>query len=101
LNRTFIRASKAIPYGFTGIAIRIDNKDETWFLEGEEHRLDGPAFIGLDGLKEWFVNGKLHRLDGPAQEWLDGQKFWYVDGKEITELECKLLCDTIKLKGLI
>ena len=42
-----------------------------------------------DGIKEWFLNGELHREDGPAFEWSDGDKAWYLNGKELTKKQHK------------
>ena len=65
-------------------------KQESWRVDGECHRLDGPAYIqyfpsGQVARKEWYVNGEYHRLDGPA--WVEyhdnGQvagEYWYVNG---------------------
>jgi len=39
------------------------------------------------GAKFWYLNGKQHREDGPAVEYADGSKFWYLNGKEVTEEE--------------
>jgi hypothetical protein len=50
-----------------------------WFLDGNIHRIDGPAIESFDGKKEWWVNNKRHRIDGPAILWLNGDKFWYVN----------------------
>jgi len=44
-----------------------------------------------DGYKEWWLNGQLHRLDGPAVEWKDGYKEWYLNGKEYTKEEFALI----------
>jgi antitoxin component YwqK of YwqJK toxin-antitoxin module len=62
------------------------------FLEGELHRLDGPAYEGfyLDGIllfREWRQNGLLHRLDGPAcQEFYKNGALslhvWYVNNSK-------------------
>ena len=49
--------------------------------EGKLHRLDGPAYIGVDGTKSWYQNGLKHRTDGPAVEFADGSKEWYVNGQ--------------------
>jgi len=88
------------PANFTqGIVIH-PNGFKEWWLDNKLHRLDGPAIEWANGHKEWYKNGELHRLDGPAFEAND-TKEWYVDGKEVTELECKLLHDIMKLKALI
>ena len=77
LDNKFIKEASKVPDDFTGIA--------------EYH----------NGTKSWFVDGKHHRIDGPAIENSDGSKYWCVDGKQVTELQCNLLCDMMKLKGLL
>lgn len=53
------------------------NGTERWQLpNGEFHREDGPAFIGVDGTTQWFIEGKCHRDDGPASIWGDGSQMW-------------------------
>lgn len=49
-------------------------------LNGELHRLDGPAAEWEDGTKYWYKNGFQHREDGPAIETFDGHKEWYRNG---------------------
>ena len=51
-----------------------------YYLNGEFHRIDGPAFEGVDGSKCWYQNGLLHRTDGPAKEFSDGDKEWWQNG---------------------
>ena len=60
---------------------------KAWYQNGERHRLDGPACEYANGNKFWFQNGKRHRLDGPAIEYADGDKEWFIEGKELTEEE--------------
>ena len=64
-----------------------EDRTEWYNLEGQRHRLDGPAVEWSDGHKEWCVNDKLHREDGPAIEWSDGSKSWWINGQELTEDE--------------
>ena len=52
-----------------------------WLVDGEYHRLDGPAIIYATGSKIWFQNGLRHRLDGPAITDADGSEYWYQDGQ--------------------
>jgi hypothetical protein len=54
---------------------------QRWHVDGQLHRLDGPAVIYADGLQEWYVDGQLHRLDGPAVIYADGSQEWHVDGQ--------------------
>ena len=53
-----------------------------WWLNGKRHREDGPAFEESDGTKQWFLNDKPHREDGPAIEWYNGIKQWFLNGNE-------------------
>ena len=53
------------------------------------------------GTRWWLLEEKYHRIDGPAIERHDGHKQWFINDKQVTELECKLLCDIMKLKGLL
>ena len=70
-----------------------------WWLNGQLHRIDGPAIEYANSSRCWFQNGKCHRLDGPAIEWANGDKEWYINGKRIkcnTQKEFKRL---IKLES--
>ena len=69
--------------------MKVDNDgDKKWKNEeGQPHREDGPAYVGLDGYKEWLVNGSLHRVDGPAIEYASGTKRHWIEGKALTEEE--------------
>ena len=40
-----------------------------------------------DGTKYWWLNGELHREDGPAFEGSNGTKSWRLNGFEYTEKE--------------
>ena len=57
------------------------NGDKSWCLNGELHRIDGPAIEFASGDKIWYKNGKYHREDGPALEYTDGSKIWYKNGE--------------------
>ena len=81
-----VENSGEIPNGFTGIAEWPDGEKE-WYLDGEYHRVDGPAIEYADGRKRWFLNGKLHRVDGPAIEWADGRKQWWLNYNHVFTLE--------------
>jgi hypothetical protein len=54
-----------------------------YLLNGDLHRINGPAVEWMTGGKAWWVNGKRHRIDGPATEWSSGHKQWCLDGKDI------------------
>ena len=58
-----------------------------WYLNGEPHREDGPAYEFANGRKVWYLNGQFHREDGPAYEYADGRKVWYLNGQELSEQE--------------
>ena len=69
-----------------GPAAEWSSGDKFWYLNGELHREDGPAIEGGNGTKR-YLNGKLHREDGPAIERADGHKFWYLNGQSHSEQE--------------
>ena len=56
---------------------------QEWHVNGQRHRLDGPAVISAVG-RQWWVNGQRHRLDGPALIWANGYQEWCVRGQNIT-----------------
>jgi hypothetical protein len=64
-----------------GPAYEHPNESKEWWLNGRLHRTDGPAIEYSNGTKHWYLNGKLHREDGPALEWPDGSKEWYLNGQ--------------------
>ncbi len=57
----------------------------------EVHREDGPAYIFKENngyeCESWYFNGELHRLNGPAFSSNRGFKHYYIHGKELTEQE--------------
>ena len=55
------------------------------YLNGQLHRIDGPAVESVDGDKEWWLNDQLHRIDGPAVESADGDKEWWLNGVKQVE----------------
>ena len=63
-----------------GPAIEHANGTKDWYKHGKLHREDGPA-LEHNGTKIWYLNGRLHRVDGPAIEYTDGDKYWYLYDK--------------------
>jgi len=41
--------------------------------------------VHANGSKFWYLNGKQHREDGPAVEYANGEKLWYLNGVGLTE----------------
>lgn len=78
-----------VPLDYTGIVHRPkdDTKEwqvEEWYVEGQRHRIEGPAYIHTDdigGCTEWWFKDTRHRIGGPAREWYDGTRFWYFNDK--------------------
>jgi hypothetical protein len=64
----------------TGVFIK-NNGTKLHYLNGQLHRLDGPAIEKANGTKKWCSNGFLTREDGPAIEKADGTKEWYLNGQ--------------------
>lgn len=50
-------------------------------LNGQLHRINGPARIWSNGDMHWCKNGLLHREDGPAIVWSNGDMAWYQNGR--------------------
>lgn len=63
------------------------NGHREWFLNGENHREDGPAIEYANGDRVWRLNGKYHRVDGPAIESANGNRSWWLNDKKMSLLE--------------
>jgi hypothetical protein len=60
-----------------------------WYLNGDKHRIGGPAIEAASGAKQWWVGGELHRDGGPAIEGADGTREWHRDGKRVPDGDFK------------
>ena len=66
------------------------NGTKEWRVNGQYHRLDGPAREWTSGTKFWYQNGQLHRLDGPAMEYHNGTTEYWINGQQLTKTEWQL-----------
>ena len=102
LDNKFVKESNNIPQKFTGI-VQVGKGGKMWLLNGEAHRVDGPARDYV-GYKEYNYHNKTHRFDGPAVTTRTGEEHWFIYGieysKEKHELVAPLLKNIMKLKGL-
>ena len=89
-----------VPKNYTGIVENI-NDDKFWYLNGELHRVDGPAIEFANGSKYWYLDGKRHRIDGPAVDWANGYKQYCINGERVTKEAQEVLYAMYKLKGLL
>jgi hypothetical protein len=64
-----IRDYSEIPEGFTGI-VELTDGEKQWFLNGECHRVDGPAYEDADGHKEWYLNDNIVYILGPIGDYI-------------------------------
>ena len=55
-----------------------------WFLNGNYHRIGGPAFISKDGKEKYYMNGRLHRSDGPAMLDHYNEPIWAFAGERLS-----------------
>ena len=63
--------------------LKIDKDgNKFWFLNGIQHRVDGPAVIRADGFQAWLLNGRRHRIDGPAIITATGRQMWFINDIE-------------------
>jgi hypothetical protein len=60
-------------------------RKQEYYLDGQCHRVGGPAVVHGDGSREWIEKGKRHRLNAPAFVYADGSEEWWQDGKEHRE----------------
>ena len=80
------------------------NGNKYWYLNGNQHREDGPAIEWSNGDTAWYLNGKLHRKDGPAVDCTNGGKSWWLNGELLLEEEHRVrmypVVETPKTKEL-
>jgi hypothetical protein len=78
---------------------------KVWELDGNLHRLDGPAIEYCDGDREWYVNDMLHREDGPAVERANGgEKEWYFNNEFVdvdSQEEFEKILPLLQIKEVI
>jgi hypothetical protein len=43
--------------------IKDEYGENQWYLNGERHRIDGPAVESTYGNKQWWLNGKEYSFD--------------------------------------
>ena len=68
-----------------------------WVVDGQYHRIGGPARIWGNDDEQWQVHDTFHRIDGPAETYrnIDNKykigpfdkeiiEYWWIDGRNIT-----------------
>jgi|GEM_PF-6552092 len=86
-----------------------DSWSKEYRLNGEPHRLFGPAIISAygddkkgDGIFSWYRYGKQDRKNGPSVERvMNGKKLglaWHIKGKKLGKEEIKTLPEKQKKK---
>ena len=73
---------------------------EAWFKNGKRHRIGGPAYIHRYNMV-WFKDDKLHNLEGPAVVEKGGPKQYWINGKSFTEKQYNWEIARRKRKGII
>ena len=59
------------------------NGNKIWKnLQGLWHNENGPAVIWHDGGRSWFINGKNHRENGPSNI-ENGGNAWFIQNHQI------------------
>ena len=74
------------------IHVKWEDGLEEWYLDGERHRIDGPALVFPNGTKHWYLYGKPHREDGPAAMFNSGVVKWFLNGEYHTLDEWCIKC---------
>jgi len=70
------------------IGLVVEHGDKYWYLNGKQHRVDGPAVEWADGSIFWYLNGLRHREDGPALEWPNKDNECFLHNDVILHPEC-------------
>lgn len=70
-----------------GPAVEYAAGGSQWWLNDQLHRADGPAIVSDDGTRDWFVNGRRHRINGPAIERPNGIHEWWICGRWVPPTE--------------
>ena len=81
--KTALKKLKKGKLGFTGVTF-VETLGKRYWVDGELHREDGPAWIWPDGTFEWYKKGVLHNDFGPAVIDIDGTFEYWVDGNEVS-----------------
>ncbi len=70
---------------------------QVYFIDNIRNRLNGPTLVTTDAIA-WHVNGELHRLDGPARIYYSGNihQQYYLYGNIISESAHKKIVKHIK-----
>ena len=63
--------------------VRKTGRDQSFWLDGQLHRTDGPALVTAEGDEHWYVEGRRHRADGPAIVTRNGAELFFVDGQAV------------------
>ena len=81
------------------VAVEKLKKQEPQVLELKEGEFRPENYTGIakwpNGTKAWYLNGDSHREDGPAFEMANGYKGWWLNGDEYTESEWKVAVEKL------
>jgi len=77
----YIKGTKCL-HREDGPALILEDGSKEWYINGQLHRVDGPAVVdkGVD-YEAWYIHGKRHRKDGPAVTYYDGRVEWALEGR--------------------
>ena len=63
------------------------------------HNPYGAAYIGKNGFISYHINGERHRLNGPAIICEDGSEFYYINGEDLPKEEFEVHPERLKFLG--
>ena len=78
-----------------------DNGDIIYYKKDKViiHNPYGPAIIGRDGFIGYWINGNRHRLDGPAMIRSNGEEIYFINGKSLNKEEFEVHPERLKFLG--
>lgn len=83
MERRSVRLPAPDPAGGYDEVLEYEDGRRAYMLEGQFHRVDGPAFVSADR-QAWHLHGREHRVDGPAVEFSDGEHEFWIDGVQLS-----------------
>lgn len=81
-----------------GPAIEYADGSKAWLQHSKYHRVGGPAVEKTNGYQAWYWRGRCHRVDGPARTLPTGQKEWWINDKRLSEKEIEKLRQTLSAR---
>lgn len=78
--KIYLNDNNIIRKGYELIIFNI-NGEFKYYLNGQYHRIGGPAYGDFSGYEVWMIDNVTHRIGGPAKTYPHGTKEYWIDDK--------------------